>query len=1017
MLRGERGQDVLSDDDAVMLRTAIGAYVSEAVTTGDANAAFVKNKLAQVTAQTLALEYPARWPSFFSDLVNLLNLGAPGVDMFTRVLEAIDEEVVATTEAGRTSRGELAHSMRIKEAMRADGSLQLVFDAWHQCLTHFAQSDSALAARVFTAARRYVDWVDVSIVASEAYVSCAKECLMLSDSTGCANEDLRAAAAAYLHAVFTKGMDTGVKVKMIINMNAVDICAALQTICSARPDDFEEEFVTQVTYLAASIGTELLNANKMENITALGADLSSQASGLLHTVTPVILASINSKHERAVLATLPFLTSYISYVKSQPALMLTAQPALMGAFQALIARGAFPSDDDVDDLDWNDGSNALAAELAEDVFNLRAELNVQFRNIARLAPQLARDVVWQVLRTAIPSEGDGGNVRWQNVEAAVSAVYSLGEGADDAAVKPMSSAELAKATNGTGAVTDTPLGQLAISLIRQWGPNVGGVMRHRIVAPVFLETCVRYHVVLERDDVGLGIALGAFLDERGVRHIDPSVRSRACYLLSRFTRPLRCKLSDQTGPILSALSAPLTDAARDVGASQANVASVTIVGIQSRAMAEVGNDDRLYLFEAVGMILGADDVDEATQIEYLKQVARMLCEQIEQAVAGRTDDNSIQLATRAIVAIGNISKGFSERTCVATRPGTGEIFRSCLEMTLKCLDVWPRNSSVRNRVTAFLHRMIELLGSSVTPYLAPVVDKLRRDAGAVELRETLVLFNQLLATYKTMLAPFVVDILPSLTSQVFSTVAREYAQASATAKGEIALNTESVREASDLERTWLTTTSALGSNGLLTLVFAGDNLQASTELRESMINRLMDAATSHSMVSVRKVALQSLKSFVEAWTADSSPEAPLTDTTAPVRGPRQDIVPGFTQFVIERVCAECCIVPPLRGDLNLADAVSVTVLNESTAILSLAFARQREHIERVIARVVLPAILPRSSPEHVAAVAAEYARVCTLAKSQSSSKPMRALIDAVREEIANKGPVHGFAPKIARRGM
>ena len=1015
MLRGERGEDVLSEDDAVMLRTAIGAYVSEAVNIADTNA-FVKNKLAQVTAQTLALEYPARWPSFFSDLVNLLNVGARGVDMFTRVLEAIDEEVVATTEAGRTSRGELAHSMRIKDAMRADGSLQLIFDAWRQCLNHFAQSDSALAARVFAAARRYVDWVDVNIVASEAYVSCAKECLMLNDSTGRANEELRAAATAYLHAVFTKGMDTGVKVKMIISMNAVDICSALQMICSANSDDFEEHFVTQVTYLAASIGTELLNANKMENITALGADLSAQASALLHTVTPVILASINSKHERAVLATLPFLTSYISYVKSQPALMMTAQPALMGAFQALIARGAFPSDDDVDDLDWNDGSNALAAELAEDVFSLRAELNVQFRNIARLAPQLARDVVWQVLRTASPSDGDGSSVRWQNVEAAVSAVYSLGEGADDAAVKPMSSADLAQATNGTGVVTDTPLGQLAMSLVRQWGPNVGGVMRHRIVAPVFLETCVRYHVVLERDDVGLGIALSAFLDERGVRHPDPAVRSRACYLLSRFTRPLRCKLSDQTGPILSALSAPLTDAARDiVVVTHASTASVTIVGIQSKAMAEVGNDDRLYLFEAVGMILGADDVDEATQIEYLKQVARMLCEQIERAVVSRDDDNSIQLATRAIVAISNVSKGFSERTCVTMRPGTGEIFRSCLEVALKCLDVWPRNSSVRSRVTAFLHRMIELLGPSVTQYLAPVVDRLRRDAGAAELRETLVLFNQLLSTYKTMLAPFVVDILPSLTSQVFSSVAREYAQASV--QGEIAVNTESVREASDLERMWLSTTSALGANGLLTLVFAGDNLQASTELRESMINRLMDAATTHSMVSVRKVALQSLKSFVEAWTADSSPEAPLTDTTAPVRGPHQDIVPGFTHFVIERICAECCIVPPLRGDLNLADAVSVTVLNESTAILSLAFARQREHIERVIASVVLPAILPRSSPEHVAAVAAEYARICTMSKSQSSSKPMRELIAAVREEIANKGAVHGFTPKIARRGV
>ena len=35
-----------------------------------------------------------RWPSFFSDLMSSLNLGPPAVDLYLRVLQAIDSEVV-----------------------------------------------------------------------------------------------------------------------------------------------------------------------------------------------------------------------------------------------------------------------------------------------------------------------------------------------------------------------------------------------------------------------------------------------------------------------------------------------------------------------------------------------------------------------------------------------------------------------------------------------------------------------------------------------------------------------------------------------------------------------------------------------------------------------------------------------------------------------------------------------------------------------------------------------------------
>ena len=1016
-----RGES-LSEEDATALRNAVGMYVSEAVEMGN-DSAYVKNKLAQVCAQAMALEYPTRWPSFFTDVVGLLNAGTNGVDMFTRVMEAIDEEVIATVEAGRIGKSDLSLSMSVKDAMRADGSVQLIFDAWRQCLTHFARTEPRVASRIWAAARRYVDWVDVGTVASDAYVACAKECLTLNDLDG-ASEDLRSASTAYLHAIFTKGMDTNVKLRLITTTNIIEVCSALQSICTSRAKEFDEEFVVQVTYLTTAVGTELLNANKIENITTLAPELSAQASALLHTITPVIISSISSDHERAVLAALPFLTAYVSYVKSQPALLASAQPALTTACQALIARGAFPLEE-VAEFDWNDGSNALTQEFEADIFNLRAELSVQFRNIARLVPQLAREVVRQVLSSAIPISIDSQkSVRWQNIEVAVSALYTLGEGADDAAVKPMSLAERAQATNGTGDVSDTPLGALAISLIKQWGPNVAHAARHRIVAPIFLETCVRYHSVLERDDEALMLALTAFLDERGIQHTDQTVRARACYLFSRLCRPLRCKLSDRVEDIMRVLPNRLAEAAQSIPDTSSRVASqVSAAGVQSKAMADGGNDDRLYLFDASGILLGADEVPETQQRDFLTQIATALVNQIESAMdQSNAIDEAIRvtLATRAIVALGKISKGFSQRTCLTGRPQTGDIFRSCLEVVLRCLDTWPRNASVRSKVTAFLHRMIEILGPTVTQYLAPAIDKLRHDAGTAELRETLVLFNQLIVTYQKLLAPLVIEVLPGLTTQVFETTAQAYRQAEAQSQGtDVLLNTEVCREAGELERTWLTTAAALGTNHLVSEVFTGVNLDRTAQLREQTLIRLVEATTTHTMVSARKVAIQALRAFVDAWLANSN----LTPgVSADVSVPQQDVVPGFTQFVLERICTDCCIVPIMRGDLNLSDAVSVTVLNESNAILSIAFARQRAALEAVMSQF-FPAILPGIHQDRVAQIMTEYARILVsqdgVKSTNSNSKSARALADVLHTELksAHSGAMPtGLQPRLAARG-
>ena len=57
------------------------------------------------------------------------------------------------------------------------------------------------------------------------------------------------------------------------------------------------------------------------------------------------------------------------------------------------------------------------------------------------------------------------------------------------------------------------------------------------------------------------------------------------------------------------------------------------------------------------------------------------------------------MAQRAVVALGNIAKGFPLRMATVTRPRLGEILRSGLESALRCLSVWPRDALTRQGLT------------------------------------------------------------------------------------------------------------------------------------------------------------------------------------------------------------------------------------------------------------------------------------------------------------------------------
>ena len=55
---------------------------------------FICNKAAQLFSLAFVVDFPSRWPTFVTDLLATLPVGADAVDFFLRVLLAIDSEVV-----------------------------------------------------------------------------------------------------------------------------------------------------------------------------------------------------------------------------------------------------------------------------------------------------------------------------------------------------------------------------------------------------------------------------------------------------------------------------------------------------------------------------------------------------------------------------------------------------------------------------------------------------------------------------------------------------------------------------------------------------------------------------------------------------------------------------------------------------------------------------------------------------------------------------------------------------------
>jgi exportin-T len=76
-------------------------------------------------------DYPKRWPNFFTDLLQTLSLGPHAIDLYLRVLLAIDSEVVDREILH--SKEEADRNTLIKDHMR-ETCVDSLVDSWYHIL-------------------------------------------------------------------------------------------------------------------------------------------------------------------------------------------------------------------------------------------------------------------------------------------------------------------------------------------------------------------------------------------------------------------------------------------------------------------------------------------------------------------------------------------------------------------------------------------------------------------------------------------------------------------------------------------------------------------------------------------------------------------------------------------------------------------------------------------------------------------------------------------------------------------
>ncbi|XP_042437355.1 exportin-T-like isoform X2 [Zingiber officinale] len=829
--------------DLSLLRPALLSLASDRPLPA-ASPHFLRNKLAQALAALIRLEYPASsLPDPFLCVLPCLPAADPSaIDMFARFLAALDEDLLSLDYP--RSPEEAAAAAQVKDTMRQQCVPQIARH-WFDVLSLYHSSDPSLAAFALDTMRRYITWIDIGLVANDAFVPLFFGLILAPGST----DQLRAASGSCILAIILKRMDHRQKMTLLYSLPLSKVFA--------NPD-----LVQKVPALVTGYAAEALECYKK-----LGsADVDGYSPlNLLEEALPSVLYVMQESEEMESSNVVDFLSDYVITMKfpSEKHAMYLRQ--ILEAIRVQILYDPiYRNNLDIPDKIGKDEEDQMADH--------RKELLTLFSSICRITPSVTQLFVRNLVITAL-SSSESSSV--EDVEALLTLFYRLGETVREEAMK-----------TGSGL-----LGELVQMLLSARFP----CHNHRLVALIYLETVSRFMKFVQHNPQYISHVLAVFLDERGIRHPNLNVSRRASYLFMRTVKLLKARLVPYLDLILQGL--------HDI------VSQFTNSDWTTKDLKFPGSEDGSQTFEAIGLLIGMEDVSPEKQSEFLTALLDSLYQKLKGLLSDAKEhgleESSAKVSTiqQIIMALNALSKGLNERLVMSSCPSIGIMFKKTLSVVLEILLSCPDIRAMRNKITSFFHRMVEILGASILPFLPALLKHLLVKSEPEDMVEFLVLANQLISKFSTSLESILEDIFLAIASRLIEILPKD---AFSAAPGCI---TEEVRELQDLQRTLFTFLHVMANHNLSS-VFIAPSCRGCLDV---IIQLLLITACSHKDILLRKMCVQIFVKLIKDWCTNYN---------------GGDVVPGFRSFIIENFSTNCCLYSVLDNSFNFHDANTFILFGE-----------------------------------------------------------------------------------------
>ncbi|CAI5958675.1 unnamed protein product [Closterium sp. NIES-64] len=832
---------------------------------------------------------------------------------------------------------------------------------------------AASVAALLETLQPYVAWIDIGLVADSRWLPLLFGLLAAHTS----DVRLRSAACGCILAIVNKRMDAVSKVALLQRVQIAQVAGVRVVEEIARAD---EGLTLRLAELLTGAATEIMECIKkleaggggggraegvlqgfgMEDGKGAGAGdggggeasesvavaATAAAQGMLDAILPAVFFLAQRHPDEDVSANcFQFLLFFVADMRrvggasSRGAAALAATAAAAGAADAAAAavrerqeqqlrqvllvvgeRMRYPESS----CEALDAPTKEGEEEEERVGEQRKDLFVLLRSAAKVNPAVVRAFVHETLAAALAR---GPHATFAETEAAVQLFYQLGEGVTEEALKPGSGA-LGEMTALLLSSSSSSSSSSASVASQQQGAGgaaagaAGGGVRyrgHRLVAVAWLEVIVRYVRFVQQRPQYIPAALDAFLGPWGVGHGNSAVAGRAAYLLMRVVKVLRQQLLPLLDSILMGLQRML-----EAITSAPPAAAGKGAGGQGRPAGPFGRgegafDDRIYAYEAVGLLLAQEEVPAQQQAACLSALltpliarADALAQEAQAAEAGgggaEAAAGMVAALQQVIMAMSYLSKGFAAHMVTTARPELAQLFKGAVECVLRVLHALPRSRPTRSKVTSFLHRMADCLGAHIIPFLPQALPLLLAHCEARDMVECVQLLSLLTAKHRAHMAPIVDALLAPLFARlsVLLPSSLPSLMGPPNTTSDASGTPEEVREQREVLRAVVMLLHGITMADLHATFLSPAN---ASQVLPRIITLLLDTASLHVDISLRKVAVACFIRFASDWCSCDPEKAP-----------------GFRAFLLEQFLPTACLLPCLQPSFSLQDANSVSHL-------------------------------------------------------------------------------------------